>query len=488
MKTKYFRHCWGVFEGGGVRGAALAGAFSAADAAGVSFERVAGTSAGSIVAALIAAGADPGFVRRSLEKTQFRDLLKPADPGQSIFQLQGPSLGLPLLRRVSFGRFWQGLQIAIDAGLHSSEGIREWMEGVLVDVVRGPNSLNKTAITFGEIRTPLYIVATDLISGRAKIWNQQTDSGTSVALAVQCSCSIPFFFQPVLVGDVFYVDGGLLSNLPAFVFADSKQSTKSSLLSRTLCFQLQAEAEPDLRPPCSGLTDFGNLLANAAVGGATELQLSLQSDVHRVAINTGAVKATDFESIKESDVAMLYTSGQTAVEAFIRNERRSVRDAPSRLHYRGFDEMLLLVVQALSDCQGSLWYSGADLYWLYFIFPALAFAVKRGVAVTVLVPPFERLKPGNQPDEMHRRKLIERLGGEVVVEGPPFEGFLFDPESVDNAAAVINDRVKGDAWEDTYRDLVVSVYSSEYDWPVAVESVATAEGQANQVAALHADC
>ena len=56
METIYFSYCWGVFDGGGVRGAAHAGAYYAARNAGISFERVAGTSAGSIVAALIAAG------------------------------------------------------------------------------------------------------------------------------------------------------------------------------------------------------------------------------------------------------------------------------------------------------------------------------------------------------------------------------------------------------------------------------------------------
>src|SRR6185295_14268462 len=85
IHTRYFRHCWGVFEGGGVRGAALAGAYAAANAAGVSFERVAGASAGSIVAALIAAGADPQFILQELKKTQFRNLLRVASSGQSMF-------------------------------------------------------------------------------------------------------------------------------------------------------------------------------------------------------------------------------------------------------------------------------------------------------------------------------------------------------------------------------------------------------------------
>src|SRR5919106_3893368 len=47
-----------VFEGGGVKGIGLAGAFSALRERGVVHKRVAGTSAGAITAALVAAGYD----------------------------------------------------------------------------------------------------------------------------------------------------------------------------------------------------------------------------------------------------------------------------------------------------------------------------------------------------------------------------------------------------------------------------------------------
>ena len=45
---------FGIFEGGGVKGLAHIGALAAAQQRGVNFTGVAGTSAGAIVAALIA--------------------------------------------------------------------------------------------------------------------------------------------------------------------------------------------------------------------------------------------------------------------------------------------------------------------------------------------------------------------------------------------------------------------------------------------------
>ena len=48
-----------VLEGGGVKGIGLVGAYSALSDAGYTFHRIAGTSAGAIVGALIAAGMGP---------------------------------------------------------------------------------------------------------------------------------------------------------------------------------------------------------------------------------------------------------------------------------------------------------------------------------------------------------------------------------------------------------------------------------------------
>jgi len=65
-----------VFEGGGVRGIGLVGAVSVVEEAGYTFEHVAGTSAGSIVAALIAAGYNAReltTIMRELDYTKLTD-------------------------------------------------------------------------------------------------------------------------------------------------------------------------------------------------------------------------------------------------------------------------------------------------------------------------------------------------------------------------------------------------------------------------------
>lgn len=64
INTKFFKTCLGVFQGGGCKGVALAGAYKAAVKAGVHLSEVAGASAGSIIAALVGAGASPEFITK----------------------------------------------------------------------------------------------------------------------------------------------------------------------------------------------------------------------------------------------------------------------------------------------------------------------------------------------------------------------------------------------------------------------------------------
>src|SRR4051794_20896381 len=79
-KTNFFKTCRGVFQGGGCCAIALAGAYRSAVAHGVQFIEVAGTSAGSILAALIGAGATPDQVIEYISEIEdFGKFLAPPD-------------------------------------------------------------------------------------------------------------------------------------------------------------------------------------------------------------------------------------------------------------------------------------------------------------------------------------------------------------------------------------------------------------------------
>ncbi len=70
-----------VFEGGGVKGIGLVGAVSEIEKAGYEFENMAGTSAGAIVAAMMAVGYSAGEIKKELEKLNYRPAAACASPG-----------------------------------------------------------------------------------------------------------------------------------------------------------------------------------------------------------------------------------------------------------------------------------------------------------------------------------------------------------------------------------------------------------------------
>lgn len=101
-----------VFEGGGVKGLAFAGALAAAEKAGVEeWVNVAGTSAGAIVAALLVAGYDAAKLKGVLERTEYKRF---ADYGPGGMVLGGLHNALRS-RGVVRGRYfrkWLGERLA----------------------------------------------------------------------------------------------------------------------------------------------------------------------------------------------------------------------------------------------------------------------------------------------------------------------------------------------------------------------------------------
>ncbi|HCG0885754.1 patatin-like phospholipase family protein [Pseudomonas aeruginosa] len=445
MATTYFSHCWGVFEGGGVRAAAHAGAYAAAKQAGVVFGRVAGTSAGSIVAALVAAGASHHYVSEELQKTDFSRFLGPAQPRDTIFSAH-PGWLKPL-RQLTWGRVRLLADIALNSGLYSSHPLQDWLEERLQMLVRqGRVGGRQGPVRFSELLLPLHVVATDLTTGQPKVWSCETTPEDSVAAAVRCSCSIPFFYQAVSHQQSVLVDGGAVSNLPAFVFSDLLASGKSrSVLSRVIAFRLVDD--PVNRGSIEGLQDFAVRLSNAAIDGASHIQLSLQPHVYLVTIPTGSIRSTDFESVGEEEKNTLHEAGSQAMREFIANERLIVRKSNSSLPYQGFDEKMLLLVQELQDCHNVFLAVGPSTYWLEFVFPTILSLARRGVQIVLIAPP-----PGDI-NEQRRHWLLRELGAEVIdpQSARLFDGFVFDPESdkasallstVDGTSAAISDYVR----------------------------------------------
>jgi NTE family protein len=296
----------GVFEGGGVKGIALAGAVSAAMKRGYEFHEVAGTSSGSIVAALLAAGYTGDEMRELIMRTPFKTFMQRS----AIFNAKiiGPAA-----------------RLLIKKGLYSGEALEQWVSGQL---------LAKGIRTFGDLRpNQLRIIASDITRGKLLVLPD--DIGQygidpqkfSVAKAVRMSTSIPYFFDPVMIRrkfkssataepfklQFFYiVDGGLLSNYPLWLFDRQTYTDRIPVFG----FQLVGKSEYQMykiKGPITMLEALFGTMLNAH----DERYIEQQYRFRTVKIPTLGVQNTQFDLSKETSME-LYNSGFTAADQYFR--------------------------------------------------------------------------------------------------------------------------------------------------------------------------
>nr|WP_305888665.1 patatin-like phospholipase family protein [Methylomonas sp. SURF-2] len=466
MITTYFTHCWAAFEGGGVRAAAHAGAYEAAREAGIAFGRVAGTSGGSIVAALIAANASPKYLSDLLLRTDLSRFQSAADSRDSVFAER--TWKLKLLKCITWGKLRVFAKVALNSGLYSSKPLEDWMEDNLKNLVAHLRAPGETGpIKFHELTLPLHIVATDLTTGKPKEWSKEKTPDEAVAFAVRCSCSIPFFYQAVDNKQSVLVDGGAVSNLPSFVFTELLNSGEGrSVLSRVLAFRLIEDA--NTRKGISDLADFAGRLSNAVIDGASYIQAILQQNTYVIPIPTGSIKSTDFVGVGENEKLQLHKAGIDAVRSFVSHERIYVRSSTSAPLFRGFDEKMLMLVQELQECSQVFFAVGTSMYWVDFIFPTLLSVARRGVQIVCVTSQPEKL------DEKRRQWLLSGLGADIVYRlgelKPRFDGFVFDV-GTDKASAILTTFDSNVDTPNSYAQESVRFYSHDGD-PAILEMLA----------------
>ena len=313
---------FGIFDGGGVKGAALAGCLAAAEDQGVQFVGYGGTSAGSIVATLAAAGYN-GREVLDLMKGDFAPLRLLDDDGTRFRKAQSCQERAAALIKAKKWK-WQKLSEAsslygeVEAllsakGLYSGKRLRDAMLRLLKNKLGLPE--NQTDVTFDDFarcnRPPLKIVASDLSKRRvAKFSTQDTEYGRSVIEAVRASAGYPFLFEPVSMPDgSFLADGGLSSNLPTFLFASEHERTRHPILA----FDLVANPE---KHDSSLVQLLGDVLGTA-LEAADEIIHNLGPGVVRVPVPVPPTISTLKFDLAPQETDELFFAGLNATSEFL---------------------------------------------------------------------------------------------------------------------------------------------------------------------------
>lgn len=300
-----------VLEGGGVKGIALVGALTVLEERGYTFKRVAGTSAGAIVGALVAAGCPA---------TQLVDIMRTVDYAR--FQ-DGTRL-----ERFVLGK---AVGLVFRQGIYRGEYLRQWLGEQLER--RDVRTFADLAYQDQERPLPpakafrLVVMTSDISAGclRRLPWHydqyQREASSQPVVDAVRASMSIPFFYRPVKWTTTgreksWLVDGGMLSNFPIDTF-DAPAGVQPRWPTLGIKLSARPTEAQGRTQRVSGTVSMGLAMVSTMTGFYDKMHLEGSDAVDRtIFVDTGDVKATDFH-LSRSQQDALFESGRLAATKFL---------------------------------------------------------------------------------------------------------------------------------------------------------------------------
>lgn len=297
-----------VFSGGGVLGISHVGAWARLKELALEGDIeikpkiIIGTSIGSVVAAVIAAGADADWMREKLYKvdlTGFRDQSR------------------CLIKNITdLIRYW---------GWYRGDVLEEWVEELLVELTGVDN------ITFKQLydKTQIHLIVVYLnVDTEETIYaNWKNRPGMIISKALRASCAIPVYFRPLFSDNNNpLVDGGTTNNYPINVYRDM-----SINLERVLGFKFVSGPDPKKRY-FSLPTNNSNEEISNKVNNAYEYAFRLIDILHKqaleihvdgkdwevtVPINIGHYTSTSLD-LTLDDSEWLFEQGKLSVDRWIK--------------------------------------------------------------------------------------------------------------------------------------------------------------------------
>lgn len=234
-----------ALSGSGFKFPALVGALVAIEDLGYNIIELAGTSGGSIIAALYASGLSGNYLKHLSLTRDWSSMLN-----FSLFSL-----------------IWK-------MGYSNGNNLLSFIEE------------ETNSITFSDLRIDLTIVASDINNGVPFIFNKVKTPDVTIAYAARCSSSIPFMYTPIQIGDALLQDGGIVDNIAI----DELKNDGTTLLGIQLTSKIQPMSPGiktflDIIPRDIELMMSSNENAHISIGIMEKSKISF--------IDTGYAKSLD---------------------------------------------------------------------------------------------------------------------------------------------------------------------------------------------------
>ena len=257
-----------VLGGGAARGFAHIGVIKALEAQGIFPDMVVGTSAGSLVGALYAAG-NNGFALQKL--------------AMEMDEAAISDWSVPLFSQSSGVIKGEAVQLYVNRAVNNQP-------------------IEKLKIPFGA-------VATDLQTGQAILFRRG-----NTGAAVRASSAVPGVFQPMKIGGATYVDGGLVSPVPV---------SFARKMGADFVIAVNISVQPDAQP-ASGTLEV--LLQTFAIMGQSLNQYELRDADVVIRPELATMKGSDFQ--QRNVAIMAGERATTALMGEIKQRLKAKRERP----------------------------------------------------------------------------------------------------------------------------------------------------------------
>lgn len=277
-----------LFGGGAIRGMAYIGAVKAMEELGINPHTLAGSSVGSIIAALLAVGYNAEDLKEVFIKVNFE-----------------------LFKDISLG-------IGPIFALSKGEVFLEWVRDLIEKKFYGEKYKKgaNRAVTFKDIDKNLVVITTNLSNFECKEFSKFETPDYEIASAVRISCCMPGLMKPIEYNNTLLVDGDLQKSWPMW------KLSKNLLLKdeRILEFRLEGYYDTNDKNDISGI-DYANAVYSCMTAMSTSFITNLYADKDKfdyVVLNTGDIVVVDF-NINENKRLELIESGYSQTINYFKN-------------------------------------------------------------------------------------------------------------------------------------------------------------------------
>lgn len=272
-----------LFGGGAIRGISYVGAVKAMEELGINPTTLAGSSVGSIIAALLAVGYNAAELKEVFLKVNFE-----------------------LFKDIQLGI---GPKFALSKG----EVFLEWLRDLIEQKYYGKKYKKGSmkAVTFNDIEKNLVIITTNLLTFECKEFSKFDTPDYEIAKAVRISSSMPGLMKPLEYNNMILVDGDLQKSWPMW------KLSKNLIVpgERILEFRLEGLLEDhDMNA-----LDYANAVYSCMTAMATSFISNIYSKRDKfdyIVLNTGDTIIVDFNIPIDKREALIKTGYDQTVAYF----------------------------------------------------------------------------------------------------------------------------------------------------------------------------